>query len=156
MKIKILGRTVYQPEYFEKNKHLFTLPHVEMMGTVFGKEKMKIISEARCAVYTIDKYYQEAGAGVLGEIVSSGVPIAGMSWTGDDAVCEAIDNDALGEVAIMPKSYSDTEVVVKLSETISRCLRINSECTFKVGSKKYDPKNLVLKIFEIINERRNY
>lgn len=155
MKIKILGKTVYQPEYFEKYKALFSFPHVEMMGVVFGKEKMKIISEAQCAIYTINKNYHEAGAGVLGEILSSGVPIAGMSWTGTDAVCEAVDNDELGKIVILSKNYSDEEVADKLSETILKCLKINSRNTFNIGSKKYDPKNLVSKIFKTIDDYKS-
>jgi len=154
MKIKILGKSIYQPEYFEKYKQLFLLPHVEMIGTVFGKEKMKIISEAKCAVYTIDKNYHEAGAGVLGEILASGVPIAGMSWSGKDAICEAVDHDDLGKISIMNQGFSDEEVVDKLSETISQCLTINSVNTFNIGSKKYNPKDLILKIFKKIDELR--
>jgi dipeptidase E len=155
MKIKILGKTVYQPEYFEKYKALFSLPHVEMMGVVFGREKMKIISEARCAIYSIDKNYHEAGAGVLGEILSSGVPIAGMSWTGNDAVCEAVDNDELGAVVVIARSSSEEDIVDKLSKTISKCLEINSRNTFNIGSKKYDPKNLVSKIFKTIDDYKS-
>lgn len=152
MKIKILGKTVYQPEYFEKYKHLFLLPHVEIVGVVSGMEKMRAISEARCAVYTLDKNYHEAGAGVLGEILSSGVPIAGMSWVGNDAVCEAVNTGELGFVVTLSQESSEDEVIDALSETILRCLNINSRDTFKVGSKKYNPRNLAAKIFALITD----
>lgn len=155
MKIKVLGKTIYQPEYFEKNMHIFSLPHVEMIGVVFGKEKMKLISEARCAVYTIDKNYYEAGAGVLGEILSSGVPIAGMSWSGIDAICEAVNNKNFGEVALIKKDDSEEQIIEKLSQTIINCLNIDSHETFKLGSHKYNPKFLITKLFEMVEEYKN-
>ena len=142
-KIKILGKSVYQPEYYEQYKDLFNSPHVEMLGVVFGKEKMEIISKAKCAIYTIDKSYEEAGAGVLGEIIASGVPIAGMTWSGKDAVCEAVDNEYLGRVIKLDSNTQEENIPEILAGTISECLGIDTKKTFEIGSKKYDPKHLV-------------
>jgi len=155
MKLKILGKTVYQPEYYEQNKDLFSESHVEMLGVVFGKEKMKLISEARCAIYTIDKNYSEAGAGVLGEFLASGVPIAGISWLGTDAVCEAVDDPHLGQIAMVNREMNEKEIIDKLAEAIKVCLKIDTRKTFEIGSKKYDSKFLIQKIFQIIESNKN-
>ena len=154
MKLKILGKSVYQQEYFEQNKQLFDSPNVEMLGVVFGEEKMKLISEAKCAIYTIDKNYSEAGAGVLGEILASGVPIAGMSWTGTDAICEAVNDPNLGQIALVNRMMSDNDVTKHLVDAVKYCLSIDTHKTYEIGSRKYDPKALIRNLFEIIKSKR--
>lgn len=153
-KIKILGKSVYQPEYFDEYKDIFNMPHVEMLGVVSGYEKMKLISEAQCALYTIDKNYSEAGAGVLGEILSSGVPLAGITWTEGGAICEALDSNLLGKVTKLELNAKEKDIPKILSENILYCLGLDRKKVFEIGSQKYDPKKLVEKLFLLIEERR--
>jgi len=145
----ILGKTIYQPEYFEANIKNFEAAHVKMLGVKFGYEKMKIIANASCVLYTIDKEYLESGAGVLGEVLSCGVPIAGMTWSGNDAICEAVDNEKLG-VVVNVKNIPDDQVPFYLADAIQKSLKLNRKDVYEIGSNKYDPHVLVKKIFNII------
>jgi glycosyltransferase involved in cell wall biosynthesis len=149
----ILGKTIYQPDYFEKHKKDFNSSHVKMLGVKFGEEKMNIISKAACAIYTIDKNYSEAGAGVLGEILSSGVPIAGMTWVGDDAIVEAVNHKDLGKV-INANNISESKIPEELSAAVRYCLKLKRKQVYSLGKKKYDPHMLVRNIFKIIENRR--
>ena len=149
----ILGKTIYQPDYFEKHKKDFNSSHVKMLGVKFGEEKMNIISKAACVIYTIDKNYSEAGAGVLGEILSSGVPIAGMTWVGDDAIVEAVNHKDLGKV-INANNISESKIPEELSEAVRSCLKLKRRQVYSLGKKKYDPHMLVRNIFKIIESRR--
>lgn len=151
--IYVLGKSVYQPEYLERYKDEFGSEFVKMKGIVFGKEKMELISKASCAIYTIDKNYSEAGAGVLGEILSSGVPIAGMSWTGNDAVAEALDDKRLG-VLVNTREMNDEQVVGALSKAVIETRQLDRKQIYDIGSRKYNPRILVKKLFEIIESRK--
>lgn len=151
--IYVLGKTVYQPEYFNSFKLEFESDFVKMKGVVFGKEKIKIMSEALCAIYTINKNYSEAGAGVLGEILSCGVPIAGMSWTGDDAVAEALSDDKLG-VLVKTKNMNDEQVVDSLCDAVLKSTKLNRKEIYDIGSEKYDPHKLVKELFDIVESKR--
>lgn len=142
----VLGKTVYQPEYLEANKDKFEGKDIHMLGVKFGKEKMDLISKASCLIYTIDKSYKEAGAGVLGEALSCGIPIAGMSWTGDDAVCEAVGTD-LGKITTV-KGMTEEEVPQALADAIKYCLKLDRKHIYEVGSYKYDPHRLVRELLD--------
>lgn len=78
----LLGKSVYQREYEVSYSTFLNDSIVKRCGVVFGKKKMKIISEALCGIYSLSPKFIEAGAGVLGEIIASGVPLAGMTWRG--------------------------------------------------------------------------
>ncbi len=148
----ILGKTVYQPEYEEKYRHILNSSNVKRLGVIFGPDKMKLISEARCGIYTIGPDYSEAGAGVLGEIIASGVPLAGMTWKGNDAVCAAIDEGLTGSMVAVNKSMSDRIIAKKLAATIEKCLLLDRRKSFKIGSYKFNPTRLVENIFDIIDK----
>ncbi|MBU2578844.1 glycosyltransferase [Patescibacteria group bacterium] len=149
----ILGKTIYQPEYFEFYKEKFQSDNVKMLGVKFGSEKMDIITKASCAIYTLDKNYSEAGAGVLGEILSCGVPIAGMTWVGNDAICEAVDDDKLGKVIDASKIVED-EIPLYLSEAVKYCLKLDREKVYEFGSRKYNPHKLVKNLLDIVAQIR--
>lgn len=148
MPVYILGKTVYQPEYYEEYKAMFDLPHVNLLGFKTGQEKMDVIANAKCAIYTVDKSFSEAGAGVLGEILSCGVPIAGITWTGNDAVCEAVESNLLGKIVDV-SSLLESEVAQNLSEAIRYCLKLDRNIVYELGSKKYNPYILVENILLI-------
>jgi len=150
--IYILGKTVYQPEYEKKYEDVLNLPIARKLGVVFGPQKMKIISEALCAIYTIGSDYIEAGAGVLGEFIASGIPIAGMTWKGNDAVCAAVDNKNLGKVVKVNKKQSEDEITSKLANSIKYCLSLDRKLVFNMGSDKFNPLKLVKNILDIVDK----
>lgn len=151
----VLGKTIYQKEYFEKNRRKFESNHVKLLGVKFGEEKMKIISKAACMIYTIDKEYTEAGAGVMGEVLASGVPIAGMTWTGNDAICEAVDNKYLG-IVVGARQIPENDIPFHLAEAVKYCLTLDRKKVFNLGSRKYNPHILVKKIFEKIKRIQKF
>ncbi|NWF65813.1 MAG: glycosyltransferase [Chloroflexi bacterium] len=146
MPLYILGKTVYQPEYYEANKETFSGKDIHLMGVRFGVEKMEILTKAACFVYTIDKSYSEAGAGVLGEALSCGIPIAGISWTGNDAVCEAVSSD-LGKIADV-HSLKEGEIAQALADAVRYCLTLNRKKIYEIGSEKYNPHKLVRQLLD--------
>ena len=153
--IYILGKTIYQPEYEEKYQKLLSLDNVTLKGVVTGSKKMKLISEALCGVYTCGPNYFEAGAGVLGEMLRSGIPIAGISWKGNDAVCEAVDRPELGAVAKINSEMNEDEVVNQLVLMIKKCLSLDRVEIFEIANKKYEMKRLIKEVFEIVDENRS-
>ena len=150
----ILGKPVYQPEYFKKNKKYFTQKSVTLLGVKHGKEKMHIISKASCLIYTLDKHYIEAGAGVLGEALSCGIPIAGITWTGNDAVAEAVDHAALGKV-VNVSHVPDKLIPQSIADAVRYCLRLDRKEVYKIGSQKYEPHHLVRAMFQKVDLMRN-
>lgn len=149
----ILGESKYQKSYEEKYKDVLSDSNVSRKGVVYGPKKMKLLSEALCGIYTLGKEYTEAGAGVLGEILRSGVPLAAISWKGNDAVCEAIDNDKLGKVALVCEDEADDQIINKLVENIQYCLKLDRKEIYKLANKKYNPTKLAEKMFRIVDGR---
>lgn len=150
-KIKILGEPKYQPDYIQTIQNLLNDNLVEIMGTVHGDEKMQLISEAKCAIYTLDKDYIEAGAGVLGEYLISGVPIAAISWRGNDAICEAVDQPQLGQVQNVNPSMSEEEIVNKLSESVIACKKLDRRIIYQIGQDKYNMVKIMKRIFTMMD-----
>lgn len=148
-RLKILGKTVYQEDYFNSIKDQFESDDIDYCGVRFGKEKMELISKAKCAIYTLDRNYSEAGAGVLGEILSCGVPIAGMSYKGNDSIYEAISSDKLGNIVDCSGKTED-EIILDLCKAVDYCVRLDRSDVHRIGSQKYNPKKLVLEVFEKI------
>ena len=151
-KIKILGESKYQPDYIQTIQNLFNDKMVEIVGTVHGEEKMKLISEAKCAIYTLDKDYVEAGAGVLGEYLISGVPIAAISWRGNYAVCEAVDQPQLGQVQNVNPLMSEEEIVSKLAQSIVACEKLDRRIIYQIGQDKYNMIKIMKRIFTIMDQ----
>lgn len=147
----MLGKSVYQPDYELKYKNILESPNVKKCGVVFGDEKMKYLSEAMCGVYTCGSNYTEAGAGTLGELLKSGTPIAAISWKGNDAVCEAVNDSKLGKVALVNSTMSDDQIATKLSEAISYCLTLNRKDIFEIASVKYDANRLAREMIDIVD-----
>lgn len=148
----VLGEPKYQKEYQNNFLELFQGVNVIKKGVVYGPEKMKLLSEAICGIYTLDREYTEAGAGVLGEMLRSGIPIAAISWVGNDAVCEAIDDARLGKVTKLKGFESDEDIAQIIAENIEYCLKLDRKKIFEIANQKYDPTKLALKMFEIIDK----
>lgn len=152
LRIKLLGKTVYQPDYEKAYFDVLNDPIVEREGVVFGQKKMEIISESKCALYTLGEAYSEAGAGVLGEYLSSGVPIAGMTWKGNDAVCAAVDSPHLGHVSLVKHGSLDQEIADALADSVKHCLRLDRRQVYSNGKAKYDPHRLVRQVFDYVDQ----
>jgi len=147
----ILGKSVYQPEYEDKYKILLESQNVKRCGVVFGDEKMRYLSNALCGVYTLGSDYSEAGAGSLGEILKSGVPVAGITWKGNDAVCAAIDDPRLGKIVRVDKNMSDDIIATRLAESIKCCIELDRTKIFELASYKFDPDRLAREMINIVN-----
>lgn len=147
--IYIIGQAVRQPGYIKIFRNLFNMPHVKMLGLLSGKEKMKIIAQASCGVYTISRHYSEPAAGTIAEIIRSGVPLAGITWKKDDAVCEPINIDfKLGKIAYCNKKLdTDKKVAEKLALAIKHCLGLNRDYIYKKGNEIFNPNKLVKEMY---------
>jgi glycosyltransferase involved in cell wall biosynthesis len=149
--IKVLGKSVYDAEYSEKYKTILEKPHVKLCGVVFGDEKMKLLSEAECALYTCSKEYCEAGAGTLGEILCSGVPLAGMTWKGDDAVSEAVSIPLLGSVAHVHEGMTDDEIARALASSVKECLGLDRSRIYQIAHEQYDMERLMRQMMKTMD-----
>lgn len=153
-KIVMMGETVREPAYGKWLQPYLTETHVETTGILRGEEKMRTIAASRCGVYTVSAAFSEAGAGVLGEYLRSGVPIAGISWKGNDAVCEAVNTDpSFGRIIDASKCRDEDEIAKKLSFAIQECLEIDREKTYKYGNSIFDARKLVEGILNIVLSR---
>jgi len=149
--IYILGDTLLQPEYKKKYKNIFNSKLVKLFGTIHGQKKTKLLSEARCGIYTCGPNFTEAGASTLGEMMCFGLPIAGISWRGNDAVCEAVNNKKLGSIVIVNKKMNEKKIVDKLAQAIKKSIRLNRELIYKIGNHKFNMNILMKKMFKIVD-----
>lgn len=153
-KITMMGETVRDQEYGEWLQPLLAEPHVEAPGILRGDIKMRTIAAARCGVYTVASTFAEAGAGVLGEYLASGVPIAGISWRGNDAVCEAVnEKPEYGKIVDASRCRDEDEIARKLSFAIQHCYEIDRQQTYTSGHARYNATNLVKQMLETVMSR---
>jgi glycosyltransferase involved in cell wall biosynthesis len=148
MPIYIIGESVRDNEYVEDYKDIFNLPHVKKLGVIFGKEKMEYIARSLCGIYTIDKNYKEPAAGTICEIIRSGVPLVGMTWSSDDSVCEPIKFDKNFGIIKRFEAGKDSEEIIinSLVKAIKESLNLDREYIYENGNKFYNPKDLVEKM----------
>jgi glycosyltransferase involved in cell wall biosynthesis len=147
--IYIIGESVRDSEYVKEYADVFNLPHVKKLGVVFGREKMECIARSLCGIYTIDSGYKEPAAGTICEIIKSGVPLVGMTWIGNDAVCEPfkVDNK-LGRLERFNASKDDEEIVVdRLAGAIKESLNLDRGYIYEKGNTLYNSTKLVEKMF---------
>jgi len=142
--IYILGEIVKNDGYFERHENIFNLPHVNMMGVIYGHKKMELIAEACCGIYTIGKGYIEPAAGVVAEVIRSGIPLAGISWKGNDAVCEPVNADnKFGYIAKCESNDTEQKIVEKLTQAIKLSIRLDREYIYIAGNNLYNENKLV-------------
>jgi glycosyltransferase involved in cell wall biosynthesis len=153
--IYLLGKPVYESRYASKYKDILNHKIVKKMGVVFGQEKMKLISEASCAIYTVDKNFIDAGPGVLGEYLCSGVPIAGICWTKKEAVTEAVNSPYSGKIIKVNDKMDDQLIADKISKAINYCFSLDRKKIFKTANEKYNMKKIMRKIFYILDKNKS-
>lgn len=149
----ILGESKYQKDYEKKHNKVLESQRVKRCGVVWGPSKMKLLSEALCGIYTVGPDYTEAGAAVLGEILRSGIPLVGMSWKGNDAVYEAVDDPRLGKVVLINRQMNDDEIAEQLAKSVKECLDLDRKTIFKLANEKYNPVKLAKKMFSIVDRK---
>ncbi len=146
--IYVLGENIKKDGYLEKFKKVFNSPQIYMKGVISGREKMKLIAGACCGVYTKGPDYIEPAAGTIAEIIRSGVPLVGISWSGNDAVCEPINLDnKLGYIAKCNKEDTEDAIVGKLVEAIKLSMKLNRDYIFEKGNSIYNQTELVKQMY---------
>ncbi|MCF7820225.1 MAG: hypothetical protein K9M44_02005 [Candidatus Pacebacteria bacterium] len=152
--IYILGKPVMQTEYAKKYDYLFKSSLVKTPGVVTGEEKMKLISNAICGVYTCGPDFLEAGAATLGEMMCSGIPIAGISWRGNDAVCEAVNDESLGRLHVIDKA-SEGAIVNGLVKAIKHSMSLDRKAIYDISNYRYNMSRLLRELFFIVDNKKN-
>ena len=152
--IYILGKPVLQPEYLKKYGNLFKSKLVKMKGLVSGVKKMRLISNAVCGIYTCGPDFLEAGAATLGEMMCVGIPIAGISWRGNDAVCEAVNNEKLGRIFVINNKISEDSIVNGLATSIKDCMTLNRKTIYDIGNYRYDMNRLMREMVFIVDNKK--
>jgi glycosyltransferase involved in cell wall biosynthesis len=152
MPLVVMGKSVKDQVYLEKLKEEYDMSNVKFIGFKSGREKMEIIAKAACILYTVADYFREAGAGIFGEALSSGVPVVGMSWTGDDAVATAITSNNFGRI-VKINQQTNEQISIQLNRSIEECLKFDRKIIRDYGISTYNPTLLVKKILDIADER---
>lgn len=148
--IHILGKTVYDQEYSKIYHEVLNLPHVVHHSVLYGRKKMSLISRASCGIYTLAESYSEAGAAVLGEMLTSGIPIAGISWRGNDAICEAVASPKVGRIARISSEDSEKNIVLALATAIEECRNLSRKEIFEDSKVRFDMRRLVSEMLTIV------
>lgn len=153
MPIYILGDIVNNNGYVEEFREIFNMPHVKRFGMIHGEKKMELIARSACGIYTLGKQYTESAAGTISEIIRSGVPLAGLTWKGNDAVSEPINiNPMLGFLSKCTNEMNDDEVVERLAIAIKNCLNLNRDSVYIFGNSLYNPTKLVKQMYLIAEQ----
>ena len=145
MDLFILGDIQYQPEYRDAYRDVLFSDGVKHFGVVSGKRKMELIGGAKCAFYTASPDWTEAAGLVLSECIRSGVPVAGMTWKGDDSVVEAVGDNEGGYVNKIPLHASDKDIADALEDSARRCFEIKRENILNYGNSRYNPRSITEK-----------
>ncbi len=145
MDLYVIGDSQYQPEYKEAYRDLLFSHGVKHFGVLAGRKKMELISGAKCALYTSSPDWTEAAGLVLSECIRSGVPVAGMTWKGNDSVVEAVGDNEGGHVNKIPLGASDKDVADALEDSARKCFGIKRENILSYGNSRYNPLNLTEK-----------
>ncbi len=150
MPLYVLGKPVYENEYALKYHNLLSSNYVKPFGVVFGKKKMQLISKAACAIYTVSKTFIDAGPGVLAEYLCSGIPVIGITWKGNDAICEAINSPLLGEVIKVNDKFTDWQIGELIAQSIKKCLKLDRKKIYDIANERYNMKKIMRKIFSML------
>jgi glycosyltransferase involved in cell wall biosynthesis len=151
MPIYILGKSLYQPKYRQIHSKLFSSDQVKEMGLVVGTHKMRILSEAKCGIYTCGKNFSEARGCTIGELLCSGVPVAGMTWKSNDAICESVINNKIGHVTKVNRKMNDQAIAAKLANSISKCLCLDRENIYKINKERFNMEKIIIRMIKAVD-----
>jgi len=151
--IYLLGKPIRENDYFKKYKNILKMNHVKRFTSkgckrneVTGKNKMDLIAKADCMIYTLNSDYIEAGSAIFADSLSCGVPVAAISWKNNDCSYAAL-NSKTGVIAKINQKDDQEKIVNKLSKAINSCLKLDRKLVYEIGSKKFNSKNLVKKMY---------
>ena len=149
--IYLIGSPLRQPDYFKEYEHIFSLPVVRKLGTVTDAEKMRYIASAACGLYAKTPDYPEAFGVVLSEYLLSGVPVAGITWTGNDSVVEHVGKRG-GKVVPVNSSMTDDDIANRLAYAVEYCLKMDRKNVYHWAKMRYQPQVMVKTMFKLANE----
>lgn len=141
---QILGRTitvagpVFDPDYVERYRSLFTACHVTMAGEVGGDAKMRLLADAGVFVYTCSRTYVEAGAATFGESLRAGTPVAALAWRAGTCAHAALCSET-GAIANVAPDIDDDLAAKLLADAIERASSARSKDVQELGMHRFDP-----------------
>jgi glycosyltransferase involved in cell wall biosynthesis len=136
--IRVAG-PILDESYYARHAQLFEHPYVTYMGDVGGEQKMELIANARLFIYTTSRSYVEPGALVFSEVIPCGVPIAAISWTGDDCSATALCPKT-GSLFVPSDLYiEDNSVIDGLATACVKAMQLDRYTVRKLGHKRFDP-----------------
>jgi glycosyltransferase involved in cell wall biosynthesis len=138
-RLVVMGEPIRSVRYFESIRTRLAEPHVNWIGTQVGEAKMEYLARADAVVYTCSPDWIEAAAAVLWESLLSGVPLAGMSWRGGEAVVEAVGEGIAGAVAAVRVSQHYDANIELLSQAIETAAALDRSAVAEYAQEKFNP-----------------
>ena len=142
--LKVMGPV--KREYLDRYRGMLGKGSIEFIGEKFGREKMEIISRARCAIYTLDPRYIEAGVLVFAEGLRCGVPFSAMTWKEDDCAAEAIDKDS-GKLISVDESMSIDSISKKMAEGVMAAIELDRTQVANYNQERFNAGKLTASMF---------
>lgn len=100
---------------------------------------MKIIGGDSCAIYILDRNYIKAAEGIFAEYLRSGVPIAALSWKGNDSPYASIDNRKTGKIFLATKNMREDEIIDGLTKCVRFCLKLDKKKCLSMVKENFLP-----------------
>jgi glycosyltransferase involved in cell wall biosynthesis len=136
-RIRIVG-PVHEPEYVRRHADTFMADHVDWVGELGGAPKAAAVREAEALVYTCSPRYVEAGAGVFGDALRAGTPVAALAWRpgtcAEVSLCERT-----GAVALVDCADGEEAAVAALAEAIDVAVSMKADEVQDIGLRRFDP-----------------
>jgi glycosyltransferase involved in cell wall biosynthesis len=135
--VRLVG-PVLDNAYLRDHEAALTASHVELVGELAGKAKLKALQTASALVYTCQRGYVEAGAAVFGEALRSGTAVAALTWTAGTCA-EAALCPATGIIAQVDADDSDEVAASRLAEAITAAELLDVRQVQAIGLARFDP-----------------
>ena len=135
--ITVVG-PVFDTDYVDAHRDLFTADHVTLLGEVGGPAKMRLLADAGTLVYTCAPGYVEAGAASFGEALRAGTPVAALTWR-PGSCAEAALCDRTGVVATPCPGIDEEKVTWLLAEAIDQTFDMRAKEVQEIGMGRFDP-----------------
>ena len=87
-------------------------------------------------------------------MMCAGIPIAGISWRGNDAICEAVNSEKLGSVFVINNKINEDSIVSGLVTSIKHCMTLDRKTVYDIGNYRYDMNRLLREMFFIVDNKK--